>query len=171
MKNRAAHIAVVALIAALIGCGVLLLISPGGLVVNMPKRGQVIDSAGNGIPGVSVISSARYSAEGPLGRSVTEYPYRVIAQTDGSGRYTLPATFQHFRVRFPGTVATEVWLVTAFKPGYVIMVDRTNFAEFNRHGDFKRRPASTSLAPSYSWRGPVAIARSSSRRLPDAMWC
>jgi hypothetical protein len=120
----------------------------------MPKRGQVIDTAGNGIPGVSIISSARYSAEGPLGRSVTEYPYRVIAQTSANGRYTLPATFQHLRLRFPGTDADEVLLLTAFKPGYVITIDRSNFSEFNRYGDFKRKPASTSQPPTYSWRGP-----------------
>ena len=127
---------------------------PGCVMTNAPKAGRVVDATtGEGMPGVTVIASAHFFAQNPVHGSASDYPYRIITQTDAHGAYYIPATWQDISFAFPGMEAREEWLVTAFKPRHAVVGDEQAWKEFNKYGEKKYKPYSVVVSPPLTWRG------------------
>lgn len=135
-------------------------------MANMPKSGRLVDeSTGKGVPDATVIASAIFNAENPIHGSARDEPYRVLTTTDEDGRYYIPSTWGHLRLALPGMDARERWIITAYKPGYVVAADDEDLRKFRQSGLNKFRPKSTTFSPAATWLGfwvqvdPIALRR------------
>lgn len=59
------------------------------------------------------------------------------------------------RFALPGMDARERWVITAYKPGYVVAADDENLRKFKQSGLNEFRPNSTTFSPPASWLGLV----------------
>ena len=71
-----------------------------------------------------------FNAENPVHGSAHDEPYRVLAHTDDEGRYYIHSTWAHVRLALPGLDVSERWVITAYKPGYVVATDEENLRSF-----------------------------------------
>ena len=119
----------------------------GCTAANAPKVGRVVDETdGRGLPGVTVIASAHFYADGILGGSASNYAYRYVTQTNAGGNFVIPIQWA-VRAALPGTNAHEEWLVTALEPGYVLSGDEIAWQRFDAKGRPENFPPSTTLTP------------------------
>ena len=125
--------------------------APGCVMANSPKVGRVVDEVtGKGLADATVIASARFNVELPSGGSGSDMPYRVIARTDRDGNYFIPSTWSHIRFALPGMDAREAWVITVYKPGYVVARDAAHLGVFRPSGRNAYRAESTVLSPEAS---------------------
>jgi hypothetical protein len=107
---------------------------PSYIMTHSSKVGRVVDTiTGKGLSGVAVIAAAEVTSSAtfsPETRTATETEYRVIVRTDSDGNYQIPGTWFHLNfshlIPFFGTT-TERWMLTAFKPGYVLTDDEASW--------------------------------------------
>ncbi len=124
---------------------------PGCFSADSPKRGSVLDaSTGQPIANATVIASAHFYANGLLGGSASNYPYRYITTTNAEGEFTIPPQWA-LRLALPGMQSHEEWLVTAIKVGYVLTGDEIAWSAFDARGRAKFSPPSTAQSPSGSF--------------------
>ena len=109
---------------------------PGCIMAHAPKSGRIVDeTTGKGIPNAFVIVAAEMTNSGGTpweSHTATDTEYRVVVHTDSDGNYWIPNTwlhldFAHFYPFFGSH--RERWVLTAFKPGYVIADDERNWDE------------------------------------------
>jgi hypothetical protein len=127
---------------------------PGCVMANSAKRGRVVDAkTGEGMTGVFVIASAAYYAQGLVHGSTQGNPYRIVTQTDADGHFHIPSTWSSSQLSLPWLDSRERWIVTAFKPGYVIEDDLASLGKFDRYGAPTANPNSISRSPDAAWLG------------------
>lgn len=124
----------------------------GCVAADSPKVGRVVGADGRGMPGVTVIASAHFYADGLLGGAASNYPYRYVTRTDASGAFYIPPQWSA-RAALPGTNAREDWLVTALEPGYALVGDEIAWEGFDAKGRPKYFPPSTGLSPGVASEG------------------
>jgi len=137
---------------------VLLMLSPCVWVVAKDyrvyaaKEGFVLDRDGKGIPDVAVIATAQFDVRYPLEGSAHDVLYRFIVHTDASGKYRVPSAWSEalrFFPAVPGVVPRVSWILTAFKPGLVIVGDVPALIA-DSDGRQRFQPDSISFPPSVS---------------------
>ena len=117
------------------------------------KSGAVIDAAtGRGLANVLVFESARFEEAGLVHGSRSEALYHVIVETDADGNYTLPSQLSKLRIGIPGTGPTMRFVITAFKPGYVVAGDESGW-KTDQHGEAPYDPPSVQISPNASLSG------------------
>ncbi len=153
-----ALLAVVTLVAALASCAQ----APDPMFA--PKRGRVVDAAGNGMAGFTVIAAATSGTAGFLGggRGGVQADYQFVVQTDSQGFYSLPAVRDRHDERNQfGTSWERSWRVTVLEPGYVIPSDHASWELFDETGFPQRYPDSTQEPPAFMEPLKCAVARRS----------
>lgn len=142
-------IAVVLVLVVLFGSQV-----PPILMAHSSKVGRVVDAeTGQGMPDTYVVATAVFSAQGLIAGSANEALCRVVAKTDSDGRFRIPSTWSKARYAMPFLQPSEKWLVTAIKPGYVVVGDEDSLYAWNKDGSPQLVPSSIVFTPIAHWSG------------------
>jgi hypothetical protein len=129
---------------------------PGCLMSIAAKSGTVVDAAtGRGLANVLVFESARFDEAGLVHGSRSEALYHVIVATDADGNYTLPSQLSKVQVGIPGTGPTMRFVITAFKPGYIVAGDESGW-KTDQRGEAAYDPPSVQVSPNASLSGLFA---------------
>lgn len=127
---------------------------PSVVMAHSPKTGRVIDAeTGQGMVGVYIVASASFYAQGLFGGSADEPLYRIVTRTDSNGEFKLPSTWSKASFALPIASPRVVWMVTAVKPGYVVVGDEDALNSWRKDGSPRLWPRSVESNPNARWQG------------------
>lgn len=125
------------------------------------KTGKVVDAQQKGIPDVAIIASAKFELRYALEGGAQGVLYRFVTYTDTDGNYSIPGMWSHAMTMFPvlpGATPRVKWVITAFKPGYLIVGDENGLV-LDEKGRPVAEPNSVDTSPeTHGWFAAMRIA-------------